>query len=163
MMSIDAVRGLHLDRAEDIVPVAADLGQHGVEICLAVARNQVRCVVRARGLAEEEDDLDTARSAAARSLVRSAPQGSRPAPTVFDSGAAPASAAGLSSVPLRPMNSRRSPVQSVWRPARSANATRDPKAAFQGLRANIAPVSGSISVVTNGAEALRDGPSTHST
>ncbi len=34
---------------------------------------------------------------------------------------------------------------------------------LQGLRANIAPVSGSISVTTESAEALRDGPSTHST
>src|ERR1019366_4903386 len=95
-------------------------------------------------------------------MVLSAPQGSRPAPTVPESFTAPASATGLAKVPLRPTNSRRSPVHSVWRPARSANATRDPKAAFHGLRANIAPVSESISVVTNAAEAVRDGPRTHS-
>ena len=94
---------------------------------------------------------------------RNAAHGSRPAPTLLERGALPSSAAGLSSVPLRPKNSCRSPVQSVWRPARSANAMRDPNAAFHGLRANIAPVSTSISVVTNCADALRDGPSTHST
>ena len=41
-------------------------------------------------------------------------------------------------------------------------ATRDPKAGCHALRANMAPVSGSISVVTKGAEAARDGPRTHS-
>ena len=34
---------------------------------------------------------------------------------------------------------------------------------FQGLRASIAPVSGSSSVTTESADAPRDGPSTHST
>ena len=94
---------------------------------------------------------------------RNAPQGSRPAPTFLESGAAPARAAGLSNVPLRPMNSCRSPVQSVCRPARSAKATHDPNAARHGLRANMAPVSGSIAVVTSCAAVPRDGPSTHST
>ena len=42
-------------------------------------------------------------------------------------------------------------------------ATGDPNAAVHGLRANIAPVSGSIQVWTNASEAVRDGPSTHST
>jgi len=50
---------------------------------------------------------------ASSTFVRMAPQASRPAPTFLESAAAPASAAGLASVPLRPMNSLRSPVQSV--------------------------------------------------
>ncbi len=80
------VRGLHLDRAKGIVPVTADRGQHGVEIFGAVSRNQRPCIPRARGLAEEKDDLDAARPAAIRSFVRSAAQGSRPAPTALESG-----------------------------------------------------------------------------
>ena len=97
------------------------------------------------------------------SQVWSAPHGSRPAPTRPESGASRSSAAGCSSVPLRPRNSVRSPVHASCRPARSANATRSPKLVRHGLRASSAPVSGSISVATNGADAPRDGPSTHST
>ena len=57
-------------------------------------------------------------------MVCSAAQGSRPEPTRPESGVPSARAAGQASAPLRPMNSRRSPVQLVWRPARSAKATR---------------------------------------
>ena len=62
--------------------------EHGVEILRAVARDQAPRVRGARGLAEEAHDLDDCRSPAARTVVRSAPQGSRPAPTVLESGAA---------------------------------------------------------------------------
>jgi hypothetical protein len=72
------------------------------------------------------------------------------------------SAAGLSMVPLRPMNSPRSAVHAVCRPPRSAKATRPPWCMLQGLRAKIAPVAASCSVTTVGADAPRDRPSTHS-
>src|SRR5438270_13045997 len=62
----------------------------------------------------------------------------------------------------RPRNSRRSAVHCVGGPARSANATHEPSGVFQGLWANIAPVAVSIAVTMNGAEAAREGPSTHS-
>ena len=42
------------------------------------------------------------------------------------------------------------------------NVVREPNAALQGLRTNIAPVSASIRVITKGAVASRAGPSTHS-
>src|SRR5438132_6642722 len=96
-------------------------------------------------------------------LVCSAQQGSRPAPTRLDRGVCRVSAAGRSSVPCRPRNSRRSAVHCVCRPARSANATREPNSALHGLRANMAPVSGSMAVTMNGAQAGREDPSTHST
>ena len=51
---------LHLDRAEDSVPVLGDLGQHRVEIVRAVVRDQRPRVRVARGFAEEADDLDAA-------------------------------------------------------------------------------------------------------
>jgi len=51
---------------------------------------------------------------------------------------------------LRPRNSRRSEVQAVCRPPRSANAMRDPYPTFQGLRASSAPVSGSTAVTIDG-------------
>ncbi len=57
-------------------------------------------------------------------LTRIAAHGSRAAPTVLDNGVALASAAGFASVRLRPMNSRRSPVQSVWAPHVGKSDTR---------------------------------------
>ena len=78
----------------------------------------------------------------ARSSVCSAAQGSSPAPTPPDSRCPRSRAAGWSSAPLRPRNSVRSAVHAVWRPPRSANATRPPKSVFQALRASSAPVSG---------------------
>jgi hypothetical protein len=53
-------------------------------------------------------------------------------------------------------------VQEVWRPPRSAKATRSANSPFQAFRANMAPVAGSISVTTKAAEPLRATPSTHS-
>ncbi len=61
--------------------------------------------------------------------------------------------AGWSRPALRPRNSRRSPVQEVWRPPRSAKATRSANSPFQAFRANMAPVAGSISVTTKGCGA----------
>ena len=52
------IRRLHLDGAEDTVPVAADLRQHLVEISLAVPRDKRAGILRACCFAEEEDDLD---------------------------------------------------------------------------------------------------------
>ena len=95
-------------------------------------------------------------------VVRRAAQGSRPAPVFPDSSRPRSSDAGWSRLAFRPRNSRRSPVQEVWRPPRSANAIRSANSPFQALRANSAPVAESISVTTCGAEALRDTPSTHS-
>ena len=94
--------------------------------------------------------------------VRIAAQGSKAAPTLLDIGDALASAAGFASVRLRPMNSRRSPVQSRWAPHISAKATREPKTTFDGLRAKSAPVWPSISVSTKARVADLDEPSTHS-
>ena len=56
--------------------------------------------------------------------VRSAAQGSRPAPTFPERFPARSSAAGRSSVPLRPRNSLRSPVHELCRPLRSTKAIR---------------------------------------
>ena len=76
------VGGLHLDRAEHIVPVAADLA--------TARRRDLPCgSVQSRsaasralgGFAEEEDDLDAGVRRRATTVVRSAPHGSRPAPT----------------------------------------------------------------------------------
>ena len=61
------------------------------------------------------------------------------------------------------MNSRRSPVQSLWTPLMSAKAMREPKVKFEGLRAKIAPVAASVSVSINASDAALDGPSAHST
>src|SRR5665213_1429854 len=90
-------------------------------------------------------------------------QGSSPAPVALDNGVETPKAVGRANVPLRPINSRRSPVQPSCWPLKSANATRDPKAALHGFRANIAPVAISISVATNAADAWREEPRTHST
>ena len=49
------------------------------------------------------------------------------------------------------------------RPAQVGEGDPAPDPASHALRAKSAPVSGSISVTTNGAAALRDGPRTHST
>ena len=132
--------------------MAADLRQHLVEISLAVPRNE-----RAAHLARCRPRRGKRRSrrgclAAARPIVAVRHTDRDRRLPCWRAAPLRRSAAGLSSVPLRPMNSCRSPVQSVWRPARSAKATRDPNAACHGLRANIAPVSGSISVVTNCAD-----------
>jgi hypothetical protein len=76
-------------------------------------------------------------------------------------------------VPLRPNSSVRSAVQAAGRPPgppdppdNAAKATLPPNSPFQALRASIAPLPPappSISVTTNGAEAPREVPSTHST
>jgi hypothetical protein len=50
----------YLDRAEHIVPVPAALGQDGVKIGRAIARDQAPRVFRARSLPEKEHDLDGA-------------------------------------------------------------------------------------------------------
>ena len=64
--------------------------------------------------------------------------------------------------PLRPRNSVRSAVHAVCRPPRSRNATRPANSVFHGLRARIAPVSGSISVTMCGAPRPATSPSAHS-
>ena len=153
---------LHLDRAEDIVPVPADLGQNGVEIGRAIARDQAPRVFRARGLAEKEDDLD----GAVRWKLDGGPQraaGIKPGPDGVGERRRAGERRGARerAVAADELPPVAGPVASGVR-RRSAKATRDPKAAFHALRANIAPVTGSISVVTNGAEAVRDGPRTHS-
>ena len=94
--------------------------------------------------------------------VCSAAQGSRPAPTLPESGPPRSSAAGRSSVPLRPRNSVRSPVTEAWLPPRSAKATRPPNSPPNTLLTKTAPVFESSSVLRYGAEALRELPSTHS-
>ena len=48
----------HLDRAENVVPISGDLAFDGVEIRIAITRDQTPGIVRIGGLAEEEDDLD---------------------------------------------------------------------------------------------------------
>ena len=73
------------------------------------------------------------RRAPARSCVRRAAQASRPAPAFFDQGALSRNASGSARRPLRPMNSRRSQVQSVWAPCMSAKATRVPKLDAEGI------------------------------
>ena len=114
----------------DFVPVVDDLAIDGVEIgqrdsarsAPAPQRHQSAC-------AEQEDDLghgaalelDRRLQGRARVEAGADPLRQRDAPAL--------SAAGLSSVPLRPMNSLRSPVHAVWRPPRSAKATRVPNAA----------------------------------
>ena len=142
------VRRFHLDRAEHVVPMLHDLAKDRVEIGRAVARDQGLRVGRRRRLAEEEDDLHRLVRLELDRGLQGAAGIEAGADPLGEGGASPASAAGLSSVPLRPRNSRRSPVQAVCRPPRSAKATREPNAVFQGLRASIAPVSGSISVTT---------------
>src|SRR5437773_831941 len=84
---------------------------------------------------------------------------SRPEAARFESGLSPASAAGCSKVPLRPINSVRSAVQLNSCPARCANATRSPKSPLHELRARTDFVAGSISVTTKGAVAPREVPS----
>ena len=156
------VGSLDLNRAQGLVPEARDRCFEGVEIGGAIALDR-RARLLARGrVAEEEDDFGHA-ARRNSNFARIAAQGSKPAPTLLDSGVALVSAAGLASVPLRPMNSRRSPVHSVCAPRMSAKAMRDPNDVFQGLRAKIAPVFASFSVSTKASEADRDAPSTHST
>ena len=77
-----------------------------------------------------------------------APHGSIVAPVRFDSSSR-SSAAGAPSVPLRPMNSVRSPVSVRWSPPkRSRNATRSANASRNALDASSAPVVGSRRVTT---------------
>ncbi len=95
--------------------------------------------------------------------VRIAAPTSWPAPNILDNAAPLRNAAGFARPPLWPMNSRRSPVQSVWAPRMSRKAAREPNAEFQGLRAKIAPVSGSNSVSMKASEADREAAKTHST
>src|SRR5207247_472147 len=147
-----AVRRLHLNHSEHIVPVLNHRAEDRVEIDRSVTDQQSLRLRGARGLTKEKDTSMV--SPATRStLVCSAQQGSRPAPTRLDRGVCRVSAAGLSSVPCRPRNSRRSAVHCVCLPARSANATYEPNSVLQGLWANIAPVAVSIAVTMNGAEA----------
>src|SRR5208282_5258582 len=96
-------------------------------------------------------------------VVCSAAHGSIAAPALAYSGLPSASAAGLSSVPLRPRNSVRSAVHDSCWPHKSANAIRLPYSVLKELRASTAWVSGSISVTMYGADAPREVPSTHST
>ena len=67
-------------------------------------------------------------------------------PAFPESGLPSSSAAGRSSVPLRPRNSVRSPVTEACLPPRSANAMRPPNSPPNTLLAKIAPVCGSSSV-----------------
>src|SRR6185437_7242044 len=79
-------------------------------------------------------------------LVLSTPQASIPAPTRLLSCAPSASPHGRSRAPSRPTNSVRSPVQPDCLPFISMNETVSPNSSFHGFCANMAPVSGSISV-----------------
>ena len=54
------IRRLHPDRTEDILPIPADIGQNGVKIGRAIARDQAPCLFRARSLAQKEHDFDGA-------------------------------------------------------------------------------------------------------
>ena len=99
-----------------------------------------------------------ARAAGRSSIVTwSAPQGSSPAPTRPDERRARARAPrdGRACRCGRGTPCGRRSRRSVA-PRGRAKATRPANSPFHGLRAKSAPVAGSISVTTNGAEALRE-------
>ena len=90
-----------------------------------------------------------------------AAHGSRPAPVLPDRYAR-CSAAGSASVPLRPRNSARLPVTVRAGSVALTNAVQPANSRLYTLRANSAPVFGSVSVTTCIRFACRHWPSTHS-
>ena len=72
-------------------------------------------------------------------------------------------ACGAESSPLRPTNSARSPLTPRSAASTSKNATRCGNSVLYALRATIAPLAGSISVITCMAVFARRSPITHST
>jgi len=155
-----SVRSRHLDGAEGLVPARRDDPQGSIEVTRSVTEDQRPCVLAGCRLARR--NTISIRSSRRSSIVAwSTPQGSRPAPIRPESRPV-ARGPPMLEVPLRPRNSSGHP-STPSAPRRGRNATRVPKSRFQVLRASIAPVVGSISVTTNGAEAPRDTPRTHST
>src|SRR5580658_6606195 len=156
-----AVRRCHLHLAEHVIPVLNHRAQQRIEIERAVTDQQRLCVGESCGLTEEKDHLDgLVQRKFDESLQGAAGVESSPHPPGQGCPAVkrcrPIERA-ISSEKLATVG-----VQRVWFPARSANAT-CPNMVFQGLRANIAPVAGSIVVTMYGAVAAREVPSTHST
>ena len=127
-----AVRRTDVDRAEHGAPVGAH-GSAGRPSTSALRQRVIMRLggLRAVGLAQEPDEFD-GRIRGKRDEVCSAPQGSKPAPVRPESAAPVASAAGRSSVPLRPMNSIRLPVHAVCRSAKIRE--RDTRAVLQPQR-----------------------------
>ena len=66
---------LHLDRAEDVVPVAADLGQHVVQIGRAVARDQSARASCALAASPRKKTISMRPFGGSTIVVRSAPHG----------------------------------------------------------------------------------------
>ena len=158
-----AVRRLHLHRAQDVVPGVADRRQHGVEIGRAVARIRRRAA-SAPSAAPRQQTISTlppagssSRRAQRAARIEAGPDRVRQR---FRAGqrrrAGERSVAAEELLPIA--GPARLPAAEIERRRRARRSRR-----LQGLRANIAPVTGSISVVTYGADAVRDGPSTHST
>ena len=162
-----AVRRLHLDGAEQRRPSSrVDLAQHGVEIGVAVARDQRRAPRRRRRPGRGRRRSRSRRPAASSTvrLQRARRDRGRRRPR-RDSGARAASAAGAVERAVAAEELARGRRSSaVCRPPRSAKATRAPNAAFQGLRANSAPVA-AIDLGRRRTAPTRRAttPSTHST
>jgi hypothetical protein len=141
---------------------ARDVGKHGVEIGGAVARDQRPRAPPRRGLAQEENDFG---AAAGRQLERRAQRaaGIETGADPLGQRRAPRAPRAWPSVPLRPMNSRRSPVQSSA-PAQIGEGdarTRRPRSRDCARTSRRSRAS--ISVDDERRAKPRDGPSTHST
>ena len=152
MMSIERSGVFTCTCAEHLVPVADDGVEHRVEIGRAIALDQRARAVRRRAAWPRKNTISVGCAGLELDACAQRAAGIEPrADASRERAAGHAAPRAAASVPWRPRNSRRSPVQSVWRPPRSAKATREPNAVFQGLRANSAPVAASISVTMNGA------------
>ena len=92
-----------------------DLPKDRVQIGRPVTDDQRLRFGRGRRLAEEENDFDRFVRFELDRGLKSATGIETGADPVGKEEASPVSAAGLSSVPFRPRNSRRSPVQAVCR------------------------------------------------
>ena len=154
----------HLNRAEDVIPKPGHRAQYRVEIGGSVARDQGERFAPWSMLHRERRRSRPPRSGASSSWAWRAPHGSRPAPTRLESGVAAFQCGRMIERAVAPEKLR--PVTGPGDLASSEVGEGDAAAKLGApvvACASIAPVSGSIAVATNGAEAEREVPSTHST
>ncbi len=154
---------LHLDRPEDVVPVLGRprtarrrgrrRGSCAISVSRALRRSRPR---RGRRRARRSRSAAARPSSAARRRDRARRRRRRTAA----SHRASAARRGERSVAADELAPVARPVRLA--PAEVGEGDARPEGRVPRLRANIAPVAGSISVVTKGADDARDGPSTHS-
>ena len=158
-----AVRRFDLHRAEQLFPLAADFGQHRVQIRSAILGNQPRCLFGPSASPSRIRISVSAPGSSATSFCI-APHGSSPAPTVPLKGRGAGEAGGIGETAIAADE-----LAAVARPARLLAAKVEIcHAVGEGripwvAREHRSQEAGSIFVETKGAEPARDVPSTHST